>query len=85
MAVSNSHIKFKNEYLFLFLIFAISRFIYFFFFDINFDVWVLKIYWQFFPEDLLKNDLIQSLIYNHFQAPFLNLLLGVQYEQQTIR
>ena len=76
MAVSNSHIKFKNEYLFLFLIFAISRFIYFFFFDINFDVWVLKIYWQFFPEDLLKNDLIQSLIYNHFQAPFLNLLLG---------
>jgi hypothetical protein len=77
MIISNSNIKFKNEYLFLFLVFVISRFIYLFIFDINFDAWVLKIYWQFFPEDLLKYDLLKSLIYNHFQAPLLNLILGL--------
>jgi len=77
MIINNSNIKFKNEYLFLFLIFVISRLFYLFFFDINFDVWILKIYWQFFPEDLLKNDLLKSLIYNHFQAPLLNLILGL--------
>jgi len=76
MIINNSNIKFKNEYLFLVLVFAISRFIYLFFFDINFDTWIIKIYWQFFPEDLLKKDLLQSLIYNHYQAPLLNLMLG---------
>ena len=77
MIINNPNIKFKNEYLFLFLVFVISRFFYLFFFDINFDAWILKKYWQFFPEDLLKNDLLKSLIYNHYQAPLLNLILGL--------
>ena len=65
MIICNSNIKFKNEYLFLFLMFVISRFFYLFFFDINFDVWILKIYWQFFPEDLLKIDLIRTVNKNY--------------------
>ena len=67
-----------NKYLiYLFLVFFISRIFYYKFFNITFDSWTVEIYWQFFPIDLIKNDLLNSIIFNHFQPPFLNLLVGL--------
>ncbi len=74
-----SRLNFENLRVFsyLFLIFLISRIFYYEFFNIKFDGWTLDIYWQFFPKELLRNELIDSLIYNHYQPPFLNLLVGL--------
>ena len=66
----------NNKIIYLGLIFIISRIFYYEFFNIKFDSWTIDIYWQFYPLDLLKNDLIQSTLYNHYQPPFLNLLVG---------
>ena len=67
-----------NKYLiYLFLVFFISRIFYYKFFNITFDSWTIEIYWQFFPIDLIKNDLLNSIIFNHYQPPFLNLLVGL--------
>ena len=39
---------------------------------------ILLILLQFFPKDLLKNDLnINSIIFNHYQAPLLNFIVGL--------
>lgn len=66
----------NNKIIYLGLFFIISRIFYYEFFNIKFDSWTIDIYWQFYPLDLLKNDLIQSTLYNHYQPPFLNLLVG---------
>ena len=66
----------NNKIIYLGLIFIISRIFYYEFFNIKFDSWTIDIYWQFYPLDLLKNDLIQSTLYNHYQPPLLNLLVG---------
>lgn len=71
---------FYLEYAAIIFFFLLSRFIYTKFFDIEFEYWTLKYYWQFFPEELLKNDLFQSLIYNPFQPPLLNLIVGIFYK-----
>ena len=68
--------KFKKD-IFILLSFILSRLFYYKFLNIEFDTWTIDLYWQYFPKDLLKNDLINSLIYNHNQAPFLNLMLGL--------
>ncbi len=68
---------FKNKVFYLFVIFVFSRIFYYEFFDIKFDIWTVDVYWQFIPQELLKNNFIESIIYNHWQAPFLNLLLGL--------
>ena len=60
----------EKNIIYLFLIFFVSRIFYYKFFNITFDSWTIEIYWQFFPIDLIKNDLLNSLIYNHFQPPF---------------
>ena len=67
----------EKNIIYLFLIFFVSRIFFYKFFNITFDSWTIEIYWQFFPIDLIKNDLLNSLIYNHFQPPFLNLLVGL--------
>ena len=60
----------------LFLIFISSRIFYYEVFNIKFDGWTLDVYWQFFPKDLLRNDLINSILYNHYQPPLLNFTVG---------
>ena len=67
----------SNKITYLFLIFIISRFFYLNFLNITFDNWTIDIYWQFFPKDLLENDLLNSIYFNHWQAPFLNLFVGI--------
>ena len=69
-------IFFEKKILYLFFIFFVSRVFYYKFFNIEFDGWTIITYWQFFPKDLLENELIDSIIYNHYQPPFLNLLVG---------
>ena len=76
MNTSSNYYQNNRNILLLFVIFIISRIIYYKFFNITFDSFTLNFYWQYFPKDLLRNDLINSIIYNHFQAPFLNLLIG---------
>lgn len=68
---------FYLEYITIIFFFLVSRFIYTKFFNIEFEYWTLKYYWQFFPEELLKNDLFQSILYNPYQAPLLNLIVGI--------
>ena len=68
--------KYRN-FILLISIFFFSRIIYYNYFDISFDSWTIDIYWQFFPKDLLKNDLINSIIYNHYQPPLLNFIVGL--------
>ena len=68
--------KYKNFTL-LILIFIFSRIIYYNYFDISFDSWTIDVYWQFFPKDLLKKDLINSIIFNHYQPPLLNFIVGL--------
>ena len=67
---------FEKRIFYLFLIFVLSRIFYYQFYNITFDSWTIDVYLQFFPKIFLQNDLINSLIYNHFQPPFLNLLTG---------
>ena len=68
---------FEKKIFYLFLIFILSRIFYYQFYNITFDSWTIDVYIQFFPKIFLQNDLINSLIYNHFQPPFLNLLTGI--------
>lgn len=67
---------FEKKIFYLLLIFILSRIFYYQFYGITFDSWTLDVYIQFFPKNLLRDDLINSLIYNHYQPPFLNLLTG---------
>ena len=66
----------NTKLIYLLFIFVISRIFYYTYFDISFDYWTIDVYWQFFPKELLANDLINSIIYNHYQPPFLNFLTG---------
>ena len=71
-------IKIVNiKILYLFIIFVLSRIFYYEFFDIKFDTWTVDVYWQFIPQELLKNEFLDSMIYNHWQPPFLNSMLGI--------
>ncbi len=67
----------SHKITYLFLIFIISRFFYLNFLNITFDDWTIDIYWQFFPKNLLENDLLNSIYFNHWQAPFLNFFVGI--------
>ena len=69
-------IFFEKKMLYLFLIFIVSRIFYYQFYEITFDSWTIDVYIQFFPKNFLQNDLFNSIIYNHYQPPFLNLLTG---------
>jgi len=44
---------------------------------IRFDAAPLGWYWQYLDEELLKNDLLHSLLYLHSQPPLFNLFLGL--------
>ena len=68
---------FKNKIFYLLIGFIFSRIFYYEFFDIKFDTWTVDVYWQFIPKELLKNNFIESILYNHWQAPLLNILLGL--------
>ena len=71
------YISSEKRIFYLLLIFIFSRFFYYKFYNIEFDGWTIDVYWQFFPKNLLKEDLINSIIYNHYQPPFLNLVVGL--------
>ena len=77
--VKNTLIKdnYDRNYIYIILIFILSRIIYIFFFNITFDSWTIESYWQFMPLDLIKYDLFNSLTYNFAQPPLLNLMLGL--------
>ena len=76
MILEKYYKKYTSIFL-LILIFIISRIIYYNHFNIQFDGWTIGVYWQFFPKDLLKNDLVNSIIFNHYQPPLLNLIVGL--------
>ena len=71
------YIPSEKRIYYLLLIYIFSRFFYYKFYNIEFDGWTIDVYWQFFPKNLLKEDLINSIIYNHYQPPFLNLIVGL--------
>lgn len=75
----------NNETILIFFFFIISRIVYKFFFNIQFDSWTLTagVYDQFFPINLLQDDLVQSLAYNPLQPPLLNLITGILIKVTT--
>lgn len=73
----NKIIFLEKNIIFLFLIFILSRIFYYNFFNINFDTWTIDVYWQYFPKNLLENDLLTSIFYNHYQPPLLNFIVGI--------
>ncbi len=75
----------NNETILIFFFFIISRIVYKFFFNIKFDSWTLTagVYDQFFPINLLQDDLVQSLVYNPLQPPLLNLITGILIKVTT--
>ena len=73
----NQKNKFDKNIIILIFIFIISRYFYYSFFDIKFDYWTIGVYWQFIPKDLLRDDLLNSILYNHYQPPLLNLVVGL--------
>ena len=73
----NQKIKFDKNIIILIFIFIISRYFYYNFFDIKFDSWTIGVYWQFIPKNLLRDDLLNSILYNHYQPPLLNLVVGL--------
>ena len=75
--IINQKNEFDRNIFILFLVFIASRFFYYNFFDITFDSWTIDVYWQFIPKELLKNDLINSILFNHYQPPLLNLIVGL--------
>lgn len=75
--IINQKNRFDKNILTLIFVFIISRLFYYNFFDIKFDSWTIDIYWQFIPKELLINDLFNSILYNHYQPPLLNLIVGL--------
>ena len=69
--------SFQIKLIYLSLIFIFSRFFYYEFFDIKFDTWTVDVYWQFIPKEFLEKEFLNSIIFNHWQAPLLNILLGI--------
>ena len=75
--IINRKNEFDKNIFTLIFVFIISRLFYYNFFDIKFDSWTIDVYWQFIPKDLLINDLFNSILYNHYQPPLLNLIVGL--------
>ena len=67
--------KIKNNYIFLIIIIFIFSRILYYLFGIRFEG--EPHYWQILPLDFLKNDLLNSLLYNFSQPPFLNFIYGI--------
>ena len=75
--IKNFFITKFNNTIFLIIIFILSRLIYLYFFKITFDISTVNYYWQFFPKNILDEDLFSSLFYNFYQPPLLNLIYGL--------
>ena len=69
--------KFNNNIYLIIIFFILSRIIYLYFFKIIFDISTVNYYWQFFPKNILNEDLFTSLFYNFYQPPLLNLIYGL--------
>ena len=69
--------KFNNNIFLIIIFFILSRIIYLYFFKIIFDISTVNYYWQFFPKNILNEDLFTSLFYNFYQPPLLNLIYGL--------
>jgi hypothetical protein len=69
--------KFNNNISLIIFFFILSRIIYLYFFKIIFDISTVNYYWQFFPKNILNEDLFTSLFYNFYQPPLLNLIYGL--------
>ena len=67
----------SHKITYLFLIFIISRFFYLIFLIYLSIIGPLMFIGSFFPKDLLENELLNSIYFNHWQAPFLNLFVGI--------
>jgi hypothetical protein len=59
------------------LAYSLSRLIVFVATDIRFDITGLNHFWQLLDLELLKSDLIASLIHQHSQPPAFNFLVGI--------
>lgn len=66
----------KRDMLILGVLFCLSRIIWYWA-GIRFMLAPLDWYWQYLPVDLLKHDLVRSLLYLHSQPPLYNLFLGI--------
>jgi hypothetical protein len=66
----------RSPYVFLLLVYFISRIIYFAV-GVRFDTRGLSWFFQFIDPELLRHNLLQSLFYLHMQPPGYNLFLGI--------
>jgi hypothetical protein len=66
----------RYPYALLLVCFAVSRMIYYLL-GVRFDARGINGYLQFIDPELLRNHLLQSLFYLHWQAPGYNLFLGI--------
>jgi hypothetical protein len=70
------HKTLRSPYTLLLLIFTASRVVYYML-GVRFDAFGLPVYIQFIDPELLRNHLLQSLFYLHWQPPGYNLFLGI--------
>ena len=68
--------KQRRAYLFLLMVFTISRIIYYWL-GVRFDVRPIFHFFQFIDPTLLKDRLLESLLYLHVQPPGFNLYVGL--------
>ena len=68
----------KFDYFFIILIiFIISRLLFYFLFNIKFDYNFINFSQQTLDLNLLKNDLVNSILYLHHQPPLFNFFIGI--------
>ena len=68
----------------LLVLFTISRLLLINFLDVRFEYdWVFQM-WHFIDIELLKNKLLESVYYFHYQPPIFNLFLGIIHKQNLI-
>ncbi len=81
MAKTSFH---KHPYFILLLIFVISRVCVINFFNLKFEYdWVFQM-WHFIDIKLLKTNLLESVLYFHYQPPLYNLFLGFIHQQSML-
>ena len=73
-----------KQQLALAVFFVLTRVLFINYFGIQFEYeWVAKM-WHFIDVEMLKNDLLNSLYYFHYQPPLFNLFLGFVLKQGVL-
>ncbi len=75
----DSKLSTRKLLVFIVVIFALSR-IFFYWSGINFYHWSGRLQMQFIDPDLLKNNLLQSILYLHAQPPLFQFIVGSIYK-----